>query len=215
MAPGCVGEFPLIRSPDNSLHSASATTTNTHLLDGLLHASNRDVWQGYVSRYRPMIVGFSRRLGLSAEDAEDTAQQTLIAFADSYRAGKYQRDKGRLRTWLFGIARNQALNCRKRNARRRPRTATPEELDDLGQDDGLHAVWEREWRDAVLRACLEEVRGEVKPTTFEAFRLFALEGVEAERVGEQLGITANAVFGAKRRVVRRVRELLPQMMEHW
>ena len=206
----------MIRASDNSVHGALATTTNTHLLDGLRHASNRDVWQAYVARYRPLIVGFGRRLGLDAEDAEDTAQQTLIAFADSYRAGKYERDKGRLRTWLFGIARNQALNCRKRNARRRPRTATPDELDYLSQDDdGLGAVWEREWRDAVLRACLEEVRREVKPATFEAFRLFSLEGIEAERVGEQLGITANAVFGAKRRVLRRVRELLPQMMEHW
>ena len=47
--------------------------------------------------------------------------------------------------------------------------------------------------------------------TLEAFRLFALEDWPAEKVGAHLDMTPNAVFGAKRRVLERVRELIPLM----
>ena len=44
------------------------------------------------------------------------------------------------------------------------------------------------------------------PTTWEAFRRFALDGVPAGRVAEELGMTENAVLLAKSRVLKRLRE---------
>ena len=80
------------------------SSTSTNLLIGLGDLSNDKVWSTFCSRYQAVIMSFARRAGLSEQDAQDAAQDTLLAFADSYRRGKYNRDKGHLRTWLFSIA---------------------------------------------------------------------------------------------------------------
>ena len=189
------------------------TITSTSLLEGLKDAENDEVWQDYVGRYRPLLVRYAARSGVTPDDAEDVAQATLHAFCVSYREGRYDRRKGRLRAWLLGIAQNQV-----RRFKRRPspeRQAGAEFFDYAGapaapeQDE----VWEQEWQSAVLRQCLEEIRREVKPRTFEAFERFALAGESAARIAEDLGVSENAVFLAKRRILRRVREIWPLMAE--
>jgi RNA polymerase sigma-70 factor (ECF subfamily) len=199
--------------------SSSTTRTSTYLLEGLRDRANAAVWQEFIDRYRPMIVRYGIRLGLNSADAEDVAQQTLVSFCTSYQQGKYDRNKGRLRHWLFGIARNQIANWSRRKRSRE--VQIPDASDQtgffagIGDDDAIERVWEQEWRDTLMQQCLAEIRREVEPHTFEAFDLFAAKGLPAEQVAEKLGMSANAVFSAKRRILRRVRELLPKLDEIW
>jgi RNA polymerase sigma-70 factor (ECF subfamily) len=196
------------------------TVTSDTLLAGLQDPGNAEVWHGYVERYRPMLVRWLQRCGVPAADAEDLAQDVLLAFATALREGKYAKERGRLRAWLFGIA--QMLL---RNRLRRQRGAafdhgvggSTDQLADIADpDDGeLRQRWEEEWRDAVLRQCLEEVRREVEPATFEAFVLFARQGLAAREVAGRLQMSENAVFGAKRRVLQRLRELQPAVEAIW
>ncbi len=44
------------------------------------------------------------------------------------------------------------------------------------------------------------------PTTWEAFRRFAIEGLPAAQVAAELGLTVNAVTLAKSRILKRLRE---------
>lgn len=195
------------------------TVTNTHLLDGLQDPANRTVWQSFVDRYRPMIERYAHRLGLPHHDAADAAQQTLVAFCNAYQEGKYDRSKGRLRVWLFGIARNQTLNLIRKRARRDVQVAgEPDQTDFFAKipgDDELEKTWEDEWREAVLRQCLQEVRREFDPKSIEAFELFAWKGLPAQEVAERLDMTPNAVFIVKHRVMKRIKDLRPAMEEIW
>lgn len=195
------------------------TVTNTILLEGLRDAGNKTVWRSFVERYRPIIVRYAKRAGLPEADAQDAAQHALIAFCTSYQEGKYAREQGRLRHWLFGIARNQIRNTmRKRPKREVQVTGQADETDYFeqvcGEDDG-EKIWEQEWRDAVLKQCLMEVSGEFDAKSLEAFELFACRGMSAKEVGERLDMTPNAVFIAKHRVMKRLRELVPRMEEAW
>ena len=76
-------------------------------------------------------------------------------------------------------------------------------------------VWEAEWRKAVIRQCMEEVRHQVEAKTMCAFELFALRGWPVDKVAEHLGMSPNAVILAKRRVLSRMRELQHQLEEVW
>lgn len=193
------------------------TVTSTFLLEGLRQPGNDTVWAQFDQRYRPMIVSYARRLGLGEDDAQDAAQQTLIAFNTSYQDGKYEREKGRLRTWLFGIARNQILNARRRRQKREVQVVDASgetQFFNRVEDEGEMAeLWEQEWREAVLRQCLEEIRREFDAKTLEAFELFAWKGKSAQEVGEKLDMSANAVFLVKHRVMKRIKALVPKMEE--
>ncbi len=199
-------------------HDNPATVTSTQLLDGL-RVENAAVWHAYVERYRPVLVGYARKLSLRAEDAEDVAQKTLEAFYKAYVAGKYEREKGRLRDWLFGIARNQFRDFVRRRRDREVQVAAStgggDFFEKVEDDCHMQTLWEQQWQEEIVRACLEQVREEVDAKTMEAFILFAQQGWPADRVGEHLELTPNAVFGAKRRILRRVRELLPKMEDTW
>ena len=195
------------------------TITNTQLLDDLRNPGNETVWQQFVNRYMPMIVKYAVRAGLRSADADDAAQQTMIAFCTAYQQGKYDREKGRLRFWLYGIARNQIKSVFKRRAKQEVQV-----VEDTAQTDffarqpdeaDLEKVWEEEWREAVLRQCLEEVHREFDAKSIEAFELFAWKGLPAQEVAERLDMTPNAVFIVKSRILKRIRELVPDMEKIW
>lgn len=196
------------------------TVTSDSLLAGLEDPANQTVWRDFVDRYRPLLVQWVRRAGTPDADADDLAQEILVAFTDAYRRGGYDKEKGRLRAWLFGIARVCLLNFRRRR-QREPVVQAVDHGD--GTDffaaqpdaDRLAELWDAEWRDAVLRQCLAEARSRVEPQTFEAFCLFARDGLSADAVGARLGMTANAVFGAKRRVLQLLREVRAEIEPIW
>ena len=194
------------------------TQTNTSLLMGLRDRDNELVWSEFFARYQPLLVAFARRLGLNEQDSEDAAQETLMAFVNAYREGGYDRDKGRLRTWLFGIASHKARDVQRRRGRELVVTddsGTTGFLDRVPDDEHLSRIWDAEWQQAIVRKCLEEVRGQVQPQTLEAFELFALKGWSAEQVGKHLGMTENAVWIAKNRVLSRLREMQKYLEENW
>lgn len=193
-----------------------STITSASLLASLKDHQNATAWHDYLGRYRPLVVRYLQRTGLHAADAEDVAQEALLAFATSYRNGKYDPARGRLRSWLFGIAQTVLRNWQRRNHRRERQVVdAPDDatgvLGRIADDDHLAALWDEEWQEAVLRQCLAEVRAEVEEKTFRAFERFALEGVAASDVAAELGMTENAVFGAKRRVLDRVKALRPAL----
>jgi RNA polymerase sigma-70 factor (ECF subfamily) len=194
-----------------------ATVTSASLLAGLRDPSDTARWERFVERYRPLIVRFARGLGFAADDAEDLAQEALLAFSKAYLAGRYDPARGRLRSWLFGIVHTRVRDA---NRRRRDReqqagdTAQEHALrDGPAVEDELAQQWEAEWRDAVLAEGLRVVRAEVEEATWRAFDAFARAGRPAEEVADELGLTPNAVYGAKRRVLRRLRAVLPEVDE--
>lgn len=192
------------------------TLTGTALLNGLRDPHNETLWSAYVDRYRPLLVRTLTQSRVPPEDAEDLAQLALIEFAEAYRGGRYERDKGRLRSWLFGILKMHARNWRRREAARDARIADAvfdDVLEVAEGEDELAARWDEEWHRAVLRQALTQARADVSPEHWEAFRLFVLEGLDAAEVADRLGTTSARVYGAKRRVLERVRALQPMMAD--
>lgn len=194
------------------------TITNTSLLNGLLDPGNDRVWSDFYARYQPLLVNFSKRLGLSDADAQDAAQEALTAFAGSYREGAYDREKGRLRTWLFAITTNKVRDIQRRRGKQiviMDETDQTRFLNRVPDDRSISDVWEAEWARAVIAECLTQVRGQVKPQTMRAFELFVIEGWPAAKVAQELGVTENAVWIAKNRVTTRLRKMQEFLEENW
>ncbi len=189
------------------------TRTSTILLNGLKDVSDDASWQEFDGRYRPLLLAVGRRLGLAPADAEDAAQEAMAAFVVDYRGGRYKRENGRLRDWLTGIMTHKVRDAQRRMHRKR-QSAGGDSVE-LIEDTSVRTAMEQEWAQAVLRQCMERVRHEVTPQMFESFELFALKQWPAGQVAQHLGISADLVYQNKRRVLVRIRELLPQIEETW
>jgi RNA polymerase sigma-70 factor (ECF subfamily) len=79
-----------------------------------------------------------------------------------------------------------------------------DEWEDPNSD--LSRRWDREHDEHVSRRLLELIEPEFAPSTRRAFRRVVLEGAPAATVAAELGISVNAVFIAKSRVLGRLRE---------
>ena len=182
--------------------------TNTAILAQLETFSAETAWTGLLAHFEPLLTRYARRAGLSADEAPDVVQEILVAFALAYRRGTYDTQRGRLSAWLFGIARREVANAR-RGVALDPvgGSAALPEIEESQRDDPLETIWEEEWRRSILERCIERVRQEVEPATWDCFALQVFEGLGADEVVARLSLPRTKVYNAKHRVSRRLREL--------
>ncbi len=196
------------------MNSISMVTTATELLDGLHEQGNRAAWAEFDRRYRPILVGFLRRMGLNETDAADVAQETLACFVKDYREHRYDRQQGRLRSWLIGIARCRLADLRRTTQRRRE-VRGDSAMSGLPDDSKAEAGWEAEERRLVFEQAITELRQSTRfnVRTIEAFERVVLRQEPVERVSAELGLTPQEIYNAKNRVVERLREIVKRYEE--
>ncbi|MHC4970510.1 MAG: RNA polymerase sigma factor [Planctomycetota bacterium] len=188
------------------------TRTTTALLEGLLDPADEETWRAFDARFRPILLAFGRRLGLPPEDAADAAQETLARFVTAYRGGKYDRGRGRLHSWIIGIARNCIGDLRQRRAphwRQRGLSA----IVDLPDRAALTRMWDEQCQQELLRQSLAELRQQTKTDagTIRAFEMLALDRRRPADVAAELSITLNDVYLAKHRCLKRLRAILSRL----
>lgn len=186
--------------------------TTTALLQQLHDPGDVTAWTEFDARCRPLLVGLGRKLGLRDEDAADAAQETLLRFVGEYRAGRYDRKRGGLRTWLLGIARHCILDQRRRRvARHEDRGQSA--LDVVCSDEEISQAWDEGHRQLVLQQAVETLRSgsRLDARTIRAFELIALQGRPPDDVARELGMTMNDVYLAKYRSLKRLRGLVARL----
>jgi RNA polymerase sigma factor (sigma-70 family) len=194
------------------------TLTTTALLDGLHDHQNTRLWSDFCNRYQPAVVRFARRLGLNEEDARDAAQDALLAFVEAYRAGQYDRRKGRLRTWLYGIAANKIRDSQRRRFRDKALAGPPGKtalIEQLPNDRTMSECWEAEWRQSLVRICIQQVSRQVKPSSMRVFELCILKKRSLEEVADELNMSQEAVLRARSRVLSRMRQVRRMLEPDW
>ena len=185
--------------------------TTTALLTGLFDPANAEAWQAFDRRYRPILIGFARSCGLGDHDAAEVAQDTILRFVEQYRAGMYDRSRGRLGTWLVTIARYRVLDMRHAsNSLASIRDGTAVVLHD---DRSVQEAYEGQRRLAILREAILELQQHtrVEPRTIRAFELLYYQGMSAQAVAADLGMSVQDVYLARSRVAARVREIVARI----
>lgn len=187
-------------------------TTTTQLLDSLNDPSNQDVWVDLDARFRGIIEGVARRLGLRPEDAADVAQETLTSFVRDYRRGSYNRGQGRLRTWLMSIARHRAIDML-RQSDRDPNACADSALLEVPSESQVQAIWDMEEERAIFDAAFLELRRTTHSdaVTLRMFELTAVQGMSSEAAAVECKSTPEQARKAKHRITNQLREIVNQM----
>lgn len=199
----------LIERPPPNDSAARRLTTTTELLDALRRGPQASAWSGFVDRYTPVLRGVASKLGLGPDDAEDVAQQTLMEFIRDFGRGSFDRRKARLRTWLLAILRHRVSDLRRLRARDAAVLGI-QPIPDAPGDEVLDSLWQRQIERRRLEEGLAAIRTESKLSakSLLAFELTVLRGVPHEAAAVECGMTVNAVYIAKGRVLRRLESLV-------
>lgn len=187
------------------------THTTTQLIIDLLNPSNAEAWNDFDARYRPLLWRLGRQLGFAADDADELAQQTLAEFCRALRDGLYQRERGRLRGWLIGIARNVAAGMRRR--RGAVRVGGNSALENIADTPELTRIWEHEREQVIFAQAMSLLRESTRTdeATIRAFELYAIRGLTVQEVAQRCDLSIDAVYVIKNRLTKRLREIVHQL----
>lgn len=135
-----------------------------------------------------------------------------MRFLRKYREGIYQRERGRLRSWLLTIARNCVIDLHRERARRREHRGASA-LEEVPDEADLEAGWDEECERTIVQRALDELRGHsgFDERTLIAFERVAFGRVAPAEVAASLGITVDSVYAAKSRCVRRLRKIVSEL----
>lgn len=184
--------------------------TATSLVLGV-KALDPDAWRRFAALYGPLIYGWVRRAGLGSEDAADVAQDVFRAVAAAAPRVRHGGPGDTLRGWLWSVTRNRLRDFW------RARTGRPVAAGGTDAQERLLLVAEPDTDGgpdgpsdsaALVRRASELVRAEFEPRTWDAFWRVTIDGHAPADVARDLGLTANAVYVARSRVLRRLRDVL-------
>ncbi len=187
--------------------------TRHSLLFRLRDPADAEAWGEFLDIYRPMIYRLARLRGWQDADAQDVSQAVLVKIAskiESFDPG----GKAKFRTWLSRVCQN-TITDEFRRRRGEVTSSSNERLSGIAatQSQVDEDEFSKEQRRAVFRWAAKRVATEFEPATWEAFRLTAIEGKPPKEVAEQLGVSMGAVYTARSRVMRRLRQKVQEYDE--
>jgi RNA polymerase sigma-70 factor (ECF subfamily) len=162
------------------------------------------------SLYGPLVDHWCRRAGLQEADVADVRQEVLLAVDRKIHAFRCDRPGDTFRGWLRTITRNK-LHDHWRQAHGRERaTGGSDPLQQLQQvpaDQGASdSDADAEEVGLVYRQALDLLRTEFGERIWQAFWRVVIDCQRPADVAAELGMTVNAVYLAKGRVLARLRE---------
>ena len=185
--------------------------TSLTFLDELCQSSDEKSWERLVQLYAPLLNRWIRRYEVQDSDADDLIQDVLVVVMRELPSFRHNRQKGAFRSWLRRIAVNRLRNAWRARGRE-PRGSGDsdlmrqlEELEDNRSQ--ISRIWEQEHDRHVTQKLLEQIEPRFTENTRLAFRRLVLDGASADEVATELGMSLNAVFTAKSRVLRELRRL--------
>lgn len=183
----------------------SYPSTHVSLMDGWADG-DPDSIRRLVETYSGPIYSTANRLLRNPEDAFDLTQQVLLQLIENRGAFRFDRNRGRFRSWLASVTRNAVRNFISRNQRRQDLDLLVARSDEIADDIGEKI--EREHRRQVLDEVMKAVEQRVGPETWERWKLFKIDGLASDEIAARVGCPVSAIHDAVRRVKDRLREEL-------
>jgi RNA polymerase sigma-70 factor, ECF subfamily len=192
-------------SPDSSVEQTSVT-----LLERI-RARDRSAWEKFVQLYTPLVWRWCRQRGLQEADAHDVGQEVFSTVAAAI--GKFQRARpgDTFRGWLRVVTRNKVNDFLQKRLEEQPGEGGSDAarlLRAQAEAEPISSEAEAEQADRALvyQRAVEILLADVEERTRQAFWRVVVAGHEPGDVARELGMSVNAIYVLKSRLLRRLRE---------
>ena len=186
--------------------------TRSSLVRKLKKWDDQKSWQTFFDTYWKLIYNVAMRNGLSDAEANDAAQETIVAVAKAVKDFEYDRSKGSFRGWLMRWASWKIKDQFRKRSHWQSATPPPEEPD--GEErtslpdripdpqDGFAKLWQEEWEENLREVVMSRVRTKVPARQYQIFDCYVIKGWPVEQVTTELGVSKASVYLARTRVGR-------------
>jgi RNA polymerase sigma-70 factor (ECF subfamily) len=186
-------------------------TTSVSLLERLRRPGAHADWNRFVDLYTPLLYHWARRTGLQDQDAADLVQDVFTTLVQKLPEFAYDR-RGSFRGWLHAVFRNKWHEAGRRPAGPRP-CPEPGGLSGACSPDNVAELGEAEFQHHLMMRALQLMQADFQPQTWKACWEHVVRDRPAADVARELNMTVNAVYLAKSRVLRRLRQELEGLLD--
>jgi RNA polymerase sigma-70 factor (ECF subfamily) len=178
--------------------------TPLSLLRRLREEPRPEDWDLFVELYTPLLIAWSRRLGLPGDDTRDLVQEIFLMLL--HKLGVFRHDgQRRFRGWLWTITLNKV-----RDRYRQRDVAPPEDVD---LEELVRADTVAEYRSHLYAQAIRIMQKDFAETTWRACWLCVVEERPPAEVAQTLQVSVATVYQAKRRVLHRLHQELEGLLE--
>ena len=185
-------------------------TTDASLLRKLRSRADVTAWSQFVRLYAPLLHRWVATLGIDEPDRSDVVQDVFVVLLGKLSTFQYDQRQS-FRGWLRTITLNKCRDLL-RSQRRLTEPLLLERIE-LASGDDSNFLTQAEYRQSLASRALALMREQFSDTTWRACWQHVAEGQSAKEIAAELGITENAVYLARARVLKRLRADLQGLWE--
>jgi RNA polymerase sigma-70 factor, ECF subfamily len=183
-------------------------TTPSSLLLRLKQSDAETAWRRFVDLYTPLLFYWARHAGLRSPDDADVVQEVFALLVQKLPDFEYDPRRS-FRGWLHTVMRNRLCELQRRCSV--PRGGDDDHIANLPAPVA-NDLGEEEHRRLLVSRAAHIMQSDFEETTWRACWETTANGRRAADVAQMLGISENAVYVAKGRVLRRLRKELEGLM---
>ena len=186
-------------------------STRSSVLRAVANTENEAAWQRFFDLYAGFVFSIARSKGLNDTDADDIVQMVFSDLARNLPSFKYDREKGRFRSYLAALVKWRVIDRLK--AVRRDADLKADFMEEVKsaattEDEDFE---EREWQSAAMEETLRRIKPEVRPEHYAAFVASAVEGQDTDVVTKLYGISRDSLYQIRKRLTVKLREKLAEV----
>lgn len=177
--------------------------TLLHKLAVEVTGGNEAAWVRFFDLYTPAIRRFVA-WNDHVHDPDDVVQEVYLKLVEIIRAGKYNPDKARFRTFLALLIRRQLITLYRQDQARHvsDRCSIDDLAEELSVPSDQREKIDLDWAKAKHEAAVEHVLTKVamKTQSRDIYRAYVIEERPVEDVAATLGVSPDIIYKVKNRV---------------
>ena len=182
--------------------------TSLTLLHSIQCAPDPGSWQKFCEIYYPLVCRWCQSALKANEDFLDVAQDVFLEIHKKIKHFK-RTGEGSFRIWLKDII---TANISNYNKKKFPHLLSHDQLDrEVGACFGRE--WDENYVSEVFSKACKYIMVEFEPKSWEAFVKTHFGDADPEQTAKELGLTPNAVYIARYRILKRLKEYVEELVD--
>lgn len=186
-------------------------TTRSSVIRAVADTENEAAWQRFFDLYAGFVFSIARSKGLNDTDADDIVQMVFVDLVRTLPSFKYDREKGRFRSYLAALVKWRVIDRLKAVRRDAElKAGFMEEVKETGQRDEEFA--DREWKAVAMDHALRRIKSSVRPEHYAAFVASTVEGQDTETVMKLYNLSRDNLYQIRKRLSERLRKVMSEVL---